>query len=101
MMLETDHAIRALCYGLEFGQDWLPFGGIETARQVPIFAAPSARRELASKPPAHVRTILRISASRNDSVASECILSQVDKRVVHTPSRIVVAAVPVEISSQH
>src|SRR5215831_21356908 len=36
-----------------------------------------------------------------DSVASKCILSQVGKRVDHTPTRIVVAAVPVGISSQH
>src|SRR5262245_32779705 len=78
-----------------------------------IMAPPSARRELASKPSAHMRAILRTSASRNapfgkgllqvffDSVAFECILSQVGKRVDHTPSRIVVAAVPVGISSQH
>ena len=42
MLETTDHAIRALCCRLEFGQeapqDRLPFGGIETARQVPMFA---------------------------------------------------------------
>ena len=172
MILETtNHAIRALCCRLYFGQETpqgrLPFGGIETARQVPMFAVdleitrvharllgaamtpgaiegekcasvrdktkrsldlidPSfgcgSKRIMAlaerkkrvgvetfGPHPSHIANlgIARCPFGKGllqvflDSVASEGILSQVDKRVDHTHSRLGVAAVPVGISSQH